>query len=192
MTNKLFVYLGVNFIYMLVVLWAYFSLESFPVPTNKHKSFHSGVIQSGGFIIFLLIHAARGEIILKFHKRRTACISGGYTCSSHQPNSYCCLSSLLGHQDQSWQGKTGFEDEADKRGLEEQRKGEQKREEGGKKKRIESAGTAAWTSARVPSLSSSLPFHMLFLSSPLLLCSSSLFPGVPLARVWLVMAFQRV
>lgn len=45
-------------------------------------------------------------------------------------------------------------------------RGKEKKRRGG---RIESAGMAVWTCACVPSLSSSLPFHMLFLSSPLVL-----------------------
>ena len=64
----------------------------------------------------------------------------------------------------------------------------------GEESRIESAGEAVWTSACVPSLSFSLPFHVRSLS--LLLLSSSALPLFSLEchwpEVWLVMAFQRV
>lgn len=82
------------------------------------------------------------EVANKFLRKgsSTARISGGSTVATPAAHislipsftlgslavslpSLCLLSSLLGHPDQSRQRQRGSEDEADKRGFEEQRKG---------------------------------------------------------------------
>lgn len=192
-----FVYLDVDFLRMLVVfkrrdrpLRGY---DQVKVSTDRLSCWDHILRPNGDFIQLLLFSETskkeHSKVSNRFlHPRRSkASINTSSTAATPAAHiiwktpsrtlslfSPLVYASLLGHKDQRDQGKRW----GGQVGIKGQKKGKRK-----KKRRawIESAGTAPWTSALVPSLSSPLPFHMLRLSS--LLCSSSLFPGVPQAVI---------